>query len=168
MSQLFQGGSTNVFACPGVSGINDDQIAPPDFRYFVDYAPAWGSPGDCQGPDMSWPRSHLFGNGPAALGNPFTGARDGMSYLWELDCYWTGGHRRSVVSGQTLDSGGAAVAGATVYLMNAATGQVVDTAVSDAGGNYKMGDPNSTTNFVVAQLPSTPIMGATVNTLTGT
>jgi hypothetical protein len=168
MSTSFLGVTQNAFACPGIAGINDDQIAPPDFRYLVDYAPAWGSPGDCQGPDMSWPRSHIFGGGPAALGNPLTAARDGMSYLWELDCYWTGGHRRAVVSGQTLNTSGAAVAGAQVFLMNAANGQVVDTDTSDAGGNYVMGDPNNTTNFVVAQLPSTPIMGVTLNTLTGT
>lgn len=75
-----------------------------------------------------------------------------------------------VVSGQTLDSSGAPLAGCTVDLYLTATKTLVATQLSDASGNYSFPVPaDANAYFVNAYLAGSPdVEGTTVNTLTGT
>lgn len=117
--------------------------------------------------DILWTRSNFLI--PLSSGAAIS-AENSMSQWWEW--YWprTGGTYRKVVQGVVRDSNGNVVTtGATVRLFNTTTGLQVDSVTSDAGGNYKAGDPNAVQSFAVGDLPGAPeTMGTTIQELTGT
>ena len=137
----------------------DESIDPPDYKntgYEVLSALAVD-----QIPDMLWPRSHMCA-GP--LLNP-----DPQAQAWEVYVLATGSRHRTVFTGKTLNASGGTLAGVTVQLFNTATGQIVDTQVSGAAGDYKVTDPNNVACFLVGYLPGSPdVAGTTIDELTGT
>lgn len=72
------------------------------------------------------------------------------------------------ITGQTLDSVGAALASCVVQLFRAGDDSIVAETTSDVIGNYSFTLPyNSGTFYVVAYKQGSPdVMGTTVNTLT--
>ena len=118
-------------------------------------------------PDMLWPHSQQVGGGFGGGGrilNP-----DFQAQAWEINVLATGSRHRMVFTGVTLNAAGTPLGGCTVQLFNTATGQLVDTQVSDSKGNYKVTDPNNVACFMVAYLPGSPdVTGATIDELTGT
>ncbi|MDI9847384.1 carboxypeptidase-like regulatory domain-containing protein [Rhodoblastus sp. 17X3] len=153
-----------VLGSPGYGG-NDDSLQPNDYRVSP---PGYSSPvsANLRFSDVLWPRASFTGGIDANSPCPYV--IEGMHQVWEWNFPATGGHVEKKVIGQTLDSSGAPLAGATVQLFNTATGLLVDTQVSDAGGNYQLSDPNGVACFVVAYEPGSPdVAGTTVNTLTG-
>ena len=145
----------------GLAPQNDDGACPVDYRA---NPPLW-SASEFRDADWQWPRAQAFGafGGAGALLNG-----DPAAQAWEWNVYATGGRRRKVFTGQTLNAAGAPLGGCTVTLFNTATGQIVDSTTSDAGGNYKLTDPNNVACFVVAYLVGSPdVTGATINELTG-
>ena len=164
----------STFISPSISGnsigfnivLNEDRLQPPEYkllgREFYSQIPADFA-------DILWPRSHQFGFTSSAGGilnilNP-----DPAAQAWEWNVYTTGSRHRMVFTGITLDAAGNPLGGCTVQLFNTATGQIVDTQISDPKGNYKCTDPNNVACFLVAYLPGSPdVTGATVDELTGT
>jgi hypothetical protein len=148
----------------GNYGVDVDDLQPPDYKTlgggFVSTTPMDHA-------DILWPRSQAFGGAGLGAGGGVLNP-DPAAQAWEWNVYTTGSRHRKVYTGQTLNASGAALGGCTVMLFNTATGQIVDTQVSDAGGNYKVTDPNAVACFVVAYLPGSPdVAGTTINTLTG-
>lgn len=77
------------------------------------------------------------------------------------------GAHNFVISGLTVDSGGAALGSCTVKLFRSGDSSFVAQTISDGSGNYSftMGD-NAGTFYVVAYKPGAPdVEGTTVNTL---
>ena len=75
---------------------------------------------------------------------------------------------RKLIIGVTKDNAGAPVSNCAVHLHNTATDLVVDSVVSDAVGNFTVGDPNAVACYVVAYKSGSPdIAGVSNNTLTG-
>ncbi len=74
------------------------------------------------------------------------------------------------ISGQTLDSAGAAKTNATVYLLDMTSGVpvLVQTTTSDASGNYSFSVGSGLRYWIVDYKAGAPdVAGATINTLTG-
>jgi len=137
----------------------DESIDPPDYKTTGNEV--LSALAVDQIPDMLWPRSHMCA-GP--LLNP-----DPQAQAWEINVLATGSRHRMVFTGVTLNAAGTPLGGCTVQLFNTATGQLVDTQVSDSKGNYKVTDPNNVACFMVAYLPGSPdVTGATIDELTGT
>lgn len=148
-------------------GFNDDRLCPPEYKTlgtnFVSQIPMDHA-------DILWPRSQgmngcvmVGGGGGAGLCNPDPAAQE-----WEWNVYTTGGRHRTVFTGQVINSSGSTVSGATVMLFNTATGLLVDTQTSDAGGNYRCSDPNAVACFLVAYLAGSPdTCGTTIDELSG-
>jgi hypothetical protein len=113
--------------------------------------------------DILWPRSGFVG----MLGSNLASAGEHMTRLWAYDLYQQGHQGRTAIEGITRDSAGTALGACTVQLFNTATGLLVDTGTSDAGGYYRLTDPNGVACFAVAYKIGTPVMGTTINTLTG-
>lgn len=155
----FIGGSASNGPLNGSNlGMNDESVQPPDYRLSPPFSLSL-TPHDT---DWLWPRSQMLGTSAGVL-NP-----DPAAQAWEWNVYATGQHTRKRVTGQTLNAAGAPLGGVTVILFNTPTNVVVDTGVSDAAGNYSLGDPNATTNFVVGYLPGSPdVAGTTVDTISG-
>lgn len=148
------------------ANVNDDSLQPPEYKTlggnFVSTTPMDFA-------DILWPRSRRWGasasmSGVSGMLNP-----DPAAQMWEWNVYTTGSRHRMVFTGQTLNASGAVLGGCTVQLFNTATGLLVDTQVSDSGGNYKLTDPNNVACFIVAYLPGSPdLAGTSIDELTGT
>lgn len=150
------------------ASVNEDRLQPLDYKLGGYGIMAYGERAD--GPDVMWPRSQGLngccmagGGGGAGIVNP-----DPAAQIWEWNVDATGNRHRKVISGQVLNSLGATVSGATVMLFNTATGLIVDTQTSDAGGNYQCSDPNAVSCFLVAYLAGSPdTCGTTVDEIVG-
>jgi hypothetical protein len=140
-------------------GFNDDSLQPPDYRYY-NYPTTFADTPLQYG--VVWPFPRLLGGGSAA-GYGFDIA---PPQQWEYGGWWTGHHRRAIVSGVVYSAPGVPAAGATVMLFNW-TGVLVDQGVTDVNGNYSLGDPNLTDNFVVAQSSDDTMQGVTTPYLEG-
>jgi hypothetical protein len=143
------------------SGRNFDVLQRPDDRVPAIYSRR----ADATDSDVLWPRPSFPG---AGFINGF-GGLDAAHQAWEWNLDARGHRAPKVISGVTRDSAGAAIGSVTVQLFNTVTGLLVDTQVSDSGGNYRLYDPNNVACFVVAYLDTTTdLAGTTLNTLTGT
>lgn len=141
-----------IFASYGTNR-NNDEVQNVDYRDTPHPVLVWDI-GVEQG--VLWPASYRFGTGGLSSNHPSK---------WEQTDTWTGNHRRKLISGVVLDATSTPVSGASVKLFNTSTGAEVDSTTSASDGTYTVGDPNNTTNFVVAVSGST--QGITINTLTG-
>jgi hypothetical protein len=116
--------------------------------------------------DILWPRSQGI-SGCAESQVPLINP-DSAAQMWEWNVHATGGRHRAVFTGVTLSATSGPIGGVTVNLYNTATGLLVDTQVSDSGGNFKVTDPNGVQCYMVAYLPGSPdICGTTINELIG-
>ena len=145
--------------------VNDDRLQPPEYKTlggdFVSTTPMYHA-------DILWPRSRNQGAAAALSGVSGMLNPDSAAQAWEWNVYTTGSRHRMVFTGQTLNAAGSPLGGCTVQLFNTATGLLVDTQTSDAGGNYKVTDPNNVACFMIAYLPGSPdIAGTTIDELTG-
>ena len=146
-------------------GINDESLHSPEYKTlggnFVSQTPMDHA-------DILWPRSQRLTILQPAGGNGGMFNPDHAAQAWEWNVYTTGSRHRMVFTGQTLNASGAPLGGCTVQLYNTATGLLVDTQVSDSGGNYKVTDPNNVACFIVAYLLGSPdVAGTTIDELTG-
>lgn len=155
------GGNINNF--PQSARYNDERLQRNDYRLsFPDMREA-----NISGVNHRWPRSSFQGQSNFASLAPIWESRH---QDWEANTMYSysGTHVRKQITGVTLFANGAPCSGVTVILFNTANNAVVDTQVSDAGGNYTLTDPNNTTNFVVAYEASSPdIAGTSKNNLVG-
>jgi hypothetical protein len=141
-------------------GINDDVLQPVSYRSTLPGQRV----GRRQDVDVLWPRSGLLGRTDTANCAPIW---DAMRQVWEWNFQPSGTAGPRIISGIVRDATGVVVSGATVQLFNSATGLLVDSATTDAGGNYQMNDPNLVSCFVVAYKTGSPdTFGTTLNTLT--
>lgn len=163
MSAFISGSSFSMHGL--VTNKNDDTIQPPDYRQSAPQMAAWANM--LRDTDILWPRSS-FPSQLNANGNGFTGL-EGCHQYWEWNWPPSGVHVHKMISGVTLDKNGNVVVSATVKLFNASTDLLVDTKTSNANdGSFTLGDPNNTTNYVVAFKAGSPdITGATDNNLSG-
>lgn len=144
----------------GILWSNDEAIQPVDYRTAFPYSYEFAD----REVDVQWPRSKMLGADISNIAQVW----DNISYYWEWCWPPTGGHVPKKISGVTRDSAGATLGGVTVLLFNTATNLFVDTVVSDAAGNYQVGDPNNVTCFVVGdKAGGTEVAGVTNNNLTG-
>lgn len=144
-------------------GFNDDRLQRSDYKTmggdFVSSTPMVNQ-------DILWPRSQGL-SGVAESQIPLLNP-DAAAQAWEWNVWTTGHHHRMVLTGQTLNSAGAATGGVTVKLYNTITGLLVDTQVSDTGGNFSVTDPNNVACFMVAYLAGSPdICGTSIDELIG-
>ena len=97
----------------------------------------------------------------------------GISFIsfQEVDPYFPEQNLR--ISGVTRDAGGNPLGNCIVVLMEKDSNKFISQTTSDASGNYVLQLPigysqeNTKTYYEVAYLAGTPVMGTTVNTLTG-
>ena len=79
-----------------------------------------------------------------------------------------GVHARKMFYGVTKDSIGNPLAGCSVDLFNTATDILVDSTVSNALGEFNVGDPNGVACYLVSYKTGTPdVAGTSANTLMG-
>lgn len=118
--------------------------------------------------DVYWSRTNMFGASSVAQGFAGINDFDSMSQRWEWDWPASGKKQRKMITGITVDQYGNRLANVVVRLYNWATGLFVDSNISDAAGNFSLGDPNNVASQVTAYLAGSPdTEGITVNTLTG-
>lgn len=153
----------NGFIIGAGLNVNDEDMQSIDFRKS---APKGSDPsGYLTDVDQVWPRSRMLGADYANIAP----AWDNASGYWEWPVAGMGHRHPKVITGVTKDSSGNPLGGVTVQLFNSATGALVDTAISDSVGNYRLGDPNNVNSFVVAYEAGSPdVAGTTKNNLTGT
>ena len=118
-----------------------------------------------------WPRmAFISGDSTAALAPFGQDLSDGTSYDTSFELWSAsrgGAARHAFLMGQVQNTSGAALAGANLYLYLTATGQLVNTGVSDQNGNYQLGSifPAANHQIYVNYGPNT-LTGGSANNLT--
>jgi hypothetical protein len=157
----FLGQTAAIFG--GMLIASDERNAPPFHQWAFASGRQLSSP---WGDGVLWPNSRGLGQGVS--GGSITGDAGSDSGIFELYPGFdeSGGRQMKKLTGQTLDSTGAALGSCVVEGFVTATDVSVGKTTSDTGGYYELPTPYAGAHYIVAYKAGSPdVAGTTANNL---